>query len=106
MAEGLKARGPEMVKKVNAIIAFKIEGVTYTVDLKNGEGGVEEGDGKKPDLSITLSDDNFIQLIQGKLNPQMAFMSGKLKIGGNMALAMKLGPILKEIGSAVPKPKL
>ena len=39
----------------------------------------------------------------GKLNAQQAFMQGKLKIGGNMSYAMKLGPILDGLKGALPK---
>ena len=47
-----------------------------------------------------MAEDVFEQLVAGKLNAQQAFMQGKLKIGGNMAAAMKLGPILQGLGGA------
>ncbi|KAK3238910.1 hypothetical protein CYMTET_51120 [Cymbomonas tetramitiformis] len=102
----MPTKGPELVKKMNAVVAFKIDGQVFTVDLKNGSGSVTEGEAGKADLTITVSDENFLQLVEGKLNSQMAFMSGKLKVGGNMGLAMKLGPILKAAGEGLPKPKL
>ena len=37
---------------------------------------------------------DFVNFINGKLNPQMAFMTGKLKVKGNMQLAMKLNKLL------------
>lgn len=65
------------------------------MDLKNGK--VYEGAPKdsKPNTTLTLSDEDFVDLAQGKLNPQTAFMKGKLKITGNIMLAQKLGPLLK-----------
>lgn len=42
-----------------------------------------------------VSDDDFVQIVTGKLNSQQAFMKGRLKIKGNMGLAMKLEPIMK-----------
>lgn len=49
-----------------------------------------------------MAEKDFVELMTGKLNGQSAFMSGKLKIKGNMNLAMKLG----ELSKAAPKAKL
>ena len=56
-----------------------------------------------PLVSFFSSDENFFLLGNGDLNAQTAFMSGKLKIKGNMGLAMKLGPIIEQ---ARPKSRL
>lgn len=45
------------------------------------------------DVTFVLSSDNFEGLLDGSLNPQMAFMMGKLKIDGDMGLALKLADI-------------
>lgn len=45
------------------------------------------------DVTFVLSKENFEGLIDGSLNPQMAFMMGKLKIEGEMGLALKLADI-------------
>ncbi len=42
------------------------------------------------DCTITMAEQDFVDLLTGKLNGQQAFTQGKLKIAGNMALAMKL----------------
>jgi putative sterol carrier protein len=42
-----------------------------------------------------MADTDFLELISGSLAPQMAFMMGKLKVAGNMGLALKLGSFLK-----------
>merc|ERR1712048_1320651 len=57
----------------------------------------------KPDVTLTMSDDIFVKLATGKIAPQVAFIQGKLKIQGNIALSMKLTPVLK---AAQPKAKL
>lgn len=49
----------------------------------------------KPDTTLTVADDDFIDIALGKINPQVAFMKGKLKITGNIMLTQKLVPLLK-----------
>ena len=44
-------------------------------------------------LALTLAAPDFLRLITGKLNGVNAFMSGKLKLKGDMGLAMKLGSL-------------
>ena len=64
----------------------------WTLDLKNGSGAVSKGaTDLTADVTLIISDKNFVELTQGHLNPQEAFMGGKLKLKGNMALAMKIG---------------
>ncbi|XP_031567987.1 non-specific lipid-transfer protein-like [Actinia tenebrosa] len=88
--------GENYVKKVKGVFCFKIqkgpngqEGV-WIVDAKNGKGAVKFGANDKADVTITISDDNFLKLMTGKLNPQTAFFKGHLKLKGNMGLAMKM----------------
>ncbi len=51
-------------------------------------GGVE-----KPDVTFTISDNDLIALIEGKLDAQSAFFSGKLKVAGDMGLALRFPQI-------------
>jgi len=68
---------------------------SWTIDLKK-EGKVYLGKAKpKADVTIILNDDVFVQLAEGKLDGQKAFMTGKLKTKGNMMLAIKLDGVLK-----------
>ena len=50
---------------------------------------------KPADATVRISWDDFIALSEGKLDPMMAFMQGKLKIDGDMMIAQKLAPLLK-----------
>jgi putative sterol carrier protein len=56
---------------------------------------VSGGAGKSADCTITLSLDTFERLISRQLDPTSAFMQGKLRVAGDMGLAMKLSPILQ-----------
>ena len=50
---------------------------------------------KPADATVSMSWDDFMALSDGKLDPMMAFMQGKLKIAGDMMIAQKLAPLLK-----------
>jgi predicted lipid carrier protein YhbT len=55
----------------------------------------------KPDVTLSLKDADLVDLMTGKLNPQKAFFQGKLKVQGNMGLAMKLQEFQKQAGAAM-----
>ncbi|KAI8476155.1 MAG: SCP2 sterol-binding domain-containing protein [Monoraphidium minutum] len=96
--------GPELVKRIKGLVVFDVDGEQWALDLREGSGSVAKGPpADKPDLTLTISDSNFAQLVMGKLNPQQAFLLRKLKISGSMGLALKLQPILD---AAAPKAKL
>ncbi len=50
---------------------------------------------KDADCTLVITPDNLIAIQEGKLDPTMAFMTGKLKVKGNTAIAMKLSSALK-----------
>uniref|UniRef100_A0A674B956 Hydroxysteroid (17-beta) dehydrogenase 4 n=1 Tax=Salmo trutta TaxID=8032 RepID=A0A674B956_SALTR len=98
----IKDLGAEMVKKVNAVFGWEITkggntAAQWTIDLKTGAGALHKGPySGKTDVTITVSDDDFMEVVQGKLNPQKAFFAGKLKVRGNIMLSQKLEVILKD----------
>ncbi|XP_077146974.1 peroxisomal multifunctional enzyme type 2 [Ranitomeya variabilis] len=98
----IKDVGSELVKKVNAVFQWDItkdgeSAAQWTIDLKNGSGEVYRGNVRgRADTSFTLSDQDFMDLVLGKLNPQKAFFAGKLKVKGNIMLSQKLELILKD----------
>eukprot|EP01098_Paradermamoeba_levis_P015666 TRINITY_DN807_c0_g1_i1.p1 TRINITY_DN807_c0_g1~~TRINITY_DN807_c0_g1_i1.p1 ORF type:complete len:267 (-),score=125.26 TRINITY_DN807_c0_g1_i1:67-807(-) len=91
---------PSVAKKINGVYLFKIGDQQWTVDCKVGD--VKEGAPAKADCTLTLAEPDFLGMVAGKLNGQQLFMSGKLKIAGNMALAMKLDQVVKSAKSAAP----
>ena len=50
---------------------------------------------KDAECTLTNTPDNLIAIQQGKLDPTMAFMTGKLKVKGSTAIAMKLSSVMK-----------
>jgi putative sterol carrier protein len=92
----LKAK-PDLIQKINAIYQFNISGPgggTWTVDCTQPDGKIAAGPATNPRCTVAATDGDFLNIVNGKLNAQMAFMSGKLKIQGDMGLAMKLQQLL------------
>jgi putative sterol carrier protein len=69
---------------------FDIEGAgKWTVKVEDGKVSVTEG-GEDADAIITTSDETFQKIVDGEQNPTSAYMTGKLKVKGDMGAAMKL----------------
>lgn len=68
------------------------------MDLKNAGGKIDSGvyEGQV-NCTMTMSSDVFNKMISGSMKPTMAFMSGKLKIKGDMGLAMKLEKLMGQL---------
>ncbi|KAJ3237151.1 hypothetical protein HDU81_009907 [Chytriomyces hyalinus] len=103
-----KAQAEAAVKKVKAVFQFDVKNAagtvqTWTLDLKNGTGSIVKGPGAKADVTIAVGDKDFVDMANGKLNGQKAFMSGKIKVKGQIMLATKLDAVLKDMR---PKAKL
>lgn len=96
-----------LIDRVRGIYGFKIingpsgsEGY-WVVDAKTGKGSVKFNGKTKPDVTFTISDTDIVDFISGKLNPQKAFFQGKVKIQGNMGLAMKLPDLQKRASKKI-----
>ena len=87
---------PDKAQGVNAVIQYEITGEgggTWCATIKDGVCTVTQGAAASPTLTLTISGQDWLDMLAGKLSGQMAFMSGKLKLRGEMGLAMKLGTI-------------
>ena len=87
----------------NGIFEFRVKNAagqeaSWIIDLKK-TGTVKKGEAKtlglKPDVTVILSDETFVDIADGKTTGQKAFMTGALKTKGNMMLATKLDGVLK-----------
>ena len=89
--EGLEARvDPAKTAGMTNSYVFEIDGAgTWRVDVDDGKVTVKEGNGDA-DATIAASEDTFGQIASGDLNATTAYMTGKLKVRGDMGAAMKL----------------
>jgi putative sterol carrier protein len=83
----------ERAQGLKAVIQYDItgpEGCTYHVDIADGQCALREGGAAQPNLTLTMSAQDWLDMLGGKLSGQVAFMSGKLKHKGDMSLLMRL----------------
>ncbi len=93
LAEKLNGK-PEKIAGMKCVYQFRVGNAAYRVALDEGKAGVAAGEAVSPNCTVTMAEPDFLDLISGKLNGQMAFLTGKLKVAGDMGLALKLGSFL------------
>jgi len=84
---------PQRVAGTNAAYLFDLSGDgggPYHIVLRDGSGEAGPGAVDNPNVTFSMSAGDLVGLRTGKIDGTMAFMSGKLKIKGDMGLAMKL----------------
>ena len=100
-ASDIRAIFEEMPKRLNSDAAEGVDvlvrinltgnaGGTYYLEISEGEAKITESAIGQPQLTMTISAVDYVNLIRGKLKGQLAFMNGKLKMAGDMGLAMKI----------------
>ena len=73
--------------------------VEYHMAITDGAAAVRLTPADAPDVSITSGHDTAVALQKGDLQPQTAFMTGKIKVAGNLALLMMHQGVLSAFGS-------
>ena len=84
---------------MNAVYPFDITGEgggRWDAAVENGELTVAEGEHASPNMTLTFAVQDYIIMSTVKLKPQLAFMTGKITLKGDMALAMKMAQIFKQ----------
>jgi (3R)-3-hydroxyacyl-CoA dehydrogenase / 3a,7a,12a-trihydroxy-5b-cholest-24-enoyl-CoA hydratase / enoyl-CoA hydratase 2 len=82
---------PGWVKEVSAVIGLVLRDPDsrWTVDLKNGAGSVKSGAGAA-DCTLTLSEQDLVELVQGKAPVRALYQAGKLRVDGDVRVAQRL----------------
>lgn len=88
----------ELKAEINAVMSFVISGDSWYVDANSERPlKVARGEADKSDVTIITDEDTFLKMASGDVKAASAFMSGKLKIKGNLAIAMKAEKIFQKI---------
>ncbi|XP_034534224.1 hydroxysteroid dehydrogenase-like protein 2 [Notolabrus celidotus] len=94
----------DVVKSTKGIYQFDLSGEhegVWFLDLKSGSGTAGQGQPPvKADVIMTMDSNDFSKMFAGQLKPTMAFMSGKLRIKGDMTLAIKLEKLMGKMSKA------
>ena len=89
---------PEKAGDMDSVIQFSLTGEEaseWYVIIKEGTCKVEKGEHNSPTMTLTADSQDYKDIVTGKVNPMNAFMQGKVKLNGNLNLAMKFADIFK-----------
>ena len=93
-----KAFVPEKAAGVEAVIQYHLtgeDGGDWIITIKDGKCTVAAGNAENPKMTLTANAHDFREVLLGKMDGMMAFMQGKLKLAGDLNLAMKLTSLFK-----------
>ena len=88
---------PSRTDGLNATILFDLSGENgglYWVKVADGQAETGKGTVDSPNMTLKAAADDWAAMVNGDLNPMQAFMTGKIKIQGDMGLAMKLQSLI------------
>lgn len=93
----------DLVEKTKAVYQFEVKGNeegVWFINLKTGGGACGRGESPEtPDVTFIMDGNDFFKMFTGKLKPAAAFMTGKLKLKGDMGKAMKLEKLMGALKS-------
>ncbi|MDQ0253964.1 putative sterol carrier protein [Evansella vedderi] len=93
---------PSHLEGLDVVYQFNLDGEDggiYQLKLSGNSAEYTKSEDLEPKITIKMNDKNFLKLAEGDLNPTVAYMSGKLKVQGDLALALKLNYLLKQYQS-------
>ena len=89
---------PEKAQGVDAVIQFNFTGADageWNATIKDGKVEVARGSHPAPRMTLTSDSADYVKIFTGELDGMQAFMQGKIKLAGDLNLAMKLMQMFK-----------
>jgi putative sterol carrier protein len=86
---------------IQQVITRGEDEIHYWIVIADGSIDLGTGDAERPDATITQSYDTAVALAKNELSPVSGFMTGKIKVGGNMGLLLSLQGILTQLAAAM-----
>lgn len=93
-----KAFKPEVAEGVEAVIQYHLtgdEGGDWIINIRDGRCTVDEGTAENPTMTLSADAQDFKDVLTGKADGMQYFMQGRLKLSGDLNLAMKLTTFFK-----------
>ena len=93
----VKGKAESAAMEGTSVYQFRLSGDSagdFYINIVDGSAELKEGLAEEPSVSISMKDEDFIAMMEGKLGATAAFFAGKIKIKGDMSLAMKLQTLL------------
>ena len=84
---------PTEAAGINCVVQMDISGENgsnWNITIKDQEINIKEGVHPSPTITVRIKDTDYVDMVNGKLSGERAFMSGKLRFKGSMATALKL----------------
>ena len=91
---------PSQIEGVSGVFLFDLSGENggrWMLTVDNGKTDLQkvaEGDAVDPDVTLSMAAEDLIAISNGSLNPVAAFMQGKVRVSGDMGLAMRMQSLL------------
>jgi len=86
----------DAAKDLDAVFQFEIDGEgggTWNVEVKDGACKVHQGSHNAPSVTLSMSSETLLAMANKEMNGMQAFMSGKLKVAGDILLAQKMAEL-------------
>lgn len=102
MIDAALKTNPSAIEGMSAVYQFNLtgdDGGQYQMIIDDGNGKAIGGKERKPDCTLEMDAEEYKDMVAGTVNPTSAFMSGQLKIEGDMGLALQLQNILYSFSS-------